>query len=969
MPSLPLYRLLVLLFLATATSHAAAAQVADDFSDGDFASNPEWRGSSDRWQIVPFEGSSMLNSNGVEKADTLHLATVSSVAYGSWAFRFIHQDVNLSNFNGARIFLVADGPDLTADVRGYFLQLGTNNTDAIRLYRLDPGNRRTEIGRSNDALLDGTSNDLRIRVERSSRSAWVVYSGDREIISAVDSTYATSAYFGVWLKHSATAADAYFFDDIEIVEGEAPQRDAPHLEARVVSSTRIILRYSRSVARADACDASNYDVIGLTVIDVECPELTDYVDQVQLRTASPIPAGNYVLLIGRISDETGGSFDSIDAEMDASTEDVMPFVITRAEHSNRSPRQVRVELSRQFDLSTIDETSIRFVPDLATGELEANPAGTEIAVLLEGIPAPGAYELRATGLRDLAGDVLESHTDLNIHSAPSADAVVINEIHFNPPDQDLEFLELINLSPETIDAADLDYADDRTVETPVATVETPIEAGAYFVLARDTAAFAAAFPGIPASQPDSWHTLNNSGDAVVLRHRGATLDSVAFTASWISGNSSLERIDPNAPAIRPNFGSSGDPNGATPGRLNSLYSTQRAATRAIGAEEIELGVIRISFNAALDSHSISRTTFAFDEVPAADWLMDGDDAVIVLTGDTRPRTVTFTGLRDLFDDDVGDAVLDVAVLPREHELIINEIMYDPRAIADDGLPDQPEYVELINVSDRLLAVSQLHLADAPDENGNPRSIHAGFPLSTSMPGGFVVIVAEPDASPDYTSEGKLASAFGSTAALARDEVTLLPVRRSTLSLPQSGRLIRILHVDGETITETRYRPDWHHPALDYTTGVALERMDPSPIADDDINWTTSTSASGGTPGAANSVYLTAATTPGRPGITVDPSIFSPDLDGVDDFAQINFRLEAPSASVRVRIFDSRGRQVRHLEPAAFVGREGSIPWDGHDDEGRRLRIGIYIVFLDAIDAEHGTTESYKTPVVLARPLG
>ena len=44
------------------------------------------------------------------------------------------------------------------------------------------------------------------------------------------------------------------------------------------------------------------------------------------------------------------------------------------------------------------------------------------------------------------------------------------------------------------------------------------------------------------------------------------------------------------------------------------------------------------------------------------------------------------------------------------------------------------------------------------------------------------------------------------------------------------------------------------------------------------------------------------------------------------------------------------------------------PADGLGDDGRDLRIGIYVVLLEAIDTAGGTTEAFKEPVVLARPL-
>jgi hypothetical protein len=63
-------------------------------------------------------------------------ATASSVTHGYWRFRFRHE-VNLSNFNGTRVFLVASTGDLKGEVQGYYVQFGTNNLNRVELWRQD----------------------------------------------------------------------------------------------------------------------------------------------------------------------------------------------------------------------------------------------------------------------------------------------------------------------------------------------------------------------------------------------------------------------------------------------------------------------------------------------------------------------------------------------------------------------------------------------------------------------------------------------------------------------------------------------------------------------------------------------------------------------------------------------------------------------------------------------------------------
>ena len=45
-----------------------------------------------------------------------------------------------------------------------------------------------------------------------------------------------------------------------------------------------------------------------------------------------------------------------------------------------------------------------------------------------------------------------------------------------------------------------------------------------------------------------------------------------------------------------------------------------------------------------------------------------------------------------------------------------------------------------------------------------------------------------------------------------------------------------------------------------------------------------------------------------------------------------------------------------------------VIFDGRDDSGEALRIGIYIIFLEAINEGSGVVENMKTVVVVARKL-
>jgi len=114
---------------------------------------------------------------------------------------------------------------------------------------------------------------------------------------------------------------------------------------------------------------------------------------------------------------------------------------------------------------------------------------------------------------------------------------------------------------------------------------------------------------------------------------------------------------------------------------------------------------------------------------------------------------------------------------------------------------------------------------------------------------------------------------------------------------------------------------------------------------------------GGTPGAVNQVVFSSLGSD----VTLEilPEHFSPDGDGVEETVSIN--LEAPEAnSYSLKVFERAGREVRRiLDEESYLSP--SYMWDGRDDSGQRLPIGIYIV-----QFEVSGIQNVKKTVVIAR---
>ena len=123
-------------------------------------------------------------------------------------------------------------------------------------------------------------------------------------------------------------------------------------------------------------------------------------------------------------------------------------------------------------------------------------------------------------------------------------------------------------------------------------------------------------------------------------------------------------------------------------------------------------------------------------------------------------------------------------------------------------------------------------------------------------------------------------------------------------------------------------------------------------------WGKSFDPSGSTPGRANSFFPITNTTID---MTISPNPFSPDGDGFEDQTIISWTPPA-EGTFSLAMYDVSGRKIRTcVEDADAV--PGEFLWDGRNDSGEKLPIGIYIVFarIDG-DIEYET----KLTVVIAR---
>jgi len=260
--------------------------------------------------------------------------------------------------------------------------------------------------------------------------------------------------------------------------------------------------------------------------------------------------------------------------------------------------------------------------------------------------------------------------------------------------------------------------------------------------------------------------------------------------------------------------------------------------------------------------------------------------------------------------------------------VIHEIMYAPRS-------GEPEWVEFYNGSSTVLDVKGWTIEDS--DSTKPRLLTRD-PLKVA-PYGYIIVAQDLS---DFLNVHPEASCpvFKPLSGWPRlnNDGDRVVVRDSTRAL-----------IDGLT-----YDEKWGGQE-----GKSLERINPHWPSDCSESWSTSVAPAQSTPCAQNSIH--ASSFVGRARLSVDPDPF-------ETQTTISYALTVPTATVKLLVYDIRGRLVATLIDEEPSGSTGSIVWAGRDTSGKRLRAGIYVLYLEAINAQTGTLDRAKVPVTLATKL-
>ena len=550
--------------------------------------------------------------------------------------------------------------------------------------------------------------------------------------------------------------------------------------------------------------------------------------------------------------------------------------------------------------------------------------------------------------------------------------IVINEIMYTPQESTNEWFEIYNTGTETIDLKDWKWKDATSSVRTITTKNILLTQGSYIIICQDSAKLKNQFPAIPAIIIQTvWSALNNSGDNLILIDPlNNREDSVSYKPDWggNTGGFSLEKLISNGESNDPlNWATSLDPAKATPGKQNSItpkpydlflksftsdpifpsqgetlkleFLIRNSGQNSAENFLLELFDDRNSDSIAQNNELIKSESFA--ELNSFDSIHYEYSIQNIDTGyKNYIAKIYFAQDNDTLNNFKFKKVYVSSNASGSGGVVINEIMYDP------GI-GKSEWLEIFNSSGQSVNLKKWKYKETVTT----------ITLSDSdlylNPGDYFI----------FAKDSSIFNSFENLKNLSPGQHLKFS---GSLSLSNTGEYISITDSLNNVIDELTYDPAWNNPEFPDTKGISLERINPAFNSKERSNWSSCTDFRGGTPGLKNSIYTFNQSS--NANASVNPNPFSPDGDGFEDFTIIKYKLNSDFSQMRVKVFDIKGRLVRTLSNNQISGREGSIIFNGLGDDDQRLRIGIYILLIEAVDNKSGSVNIIKEPVVIAGKL-
>ena len=541
-------------------------------------------------------------------------------------------------------------------------------------------------------------------------------------------------------------------------------------------------------------------------------------------------------------------------------------------------------------------------------------------------------------------------------------SVIISEIMADPSPvvglPDREYLELYNRTGDQVNLKSWILSDGITKSIFPDVVISP---RSYMILCQreDTAMFRnyGKTTGLK-----SFPALTNEGKTIFIRDsKGTLIHGIKYSSVWYGdilksgGGWSLEIIDTDYPFFEyGNWHASRSPDGGTPGKTNSVSG--------LNPDNIFSGIdnvfpddnsrVKIKFSETITGltmkpESIEIDGFEINTLLCTDPLLSEYTAFL---SQPLKRGVIYTlNARDDVTDFAGNKMdrnefsFGLPEKAGSKDVLFNEILFNP-------LPEEPDFIEFYNCSEKIFNKADLLLVSVNDESHDTSSVVPVSPVNHCLlPRNYIVITSDKSALQRRFSSSDPDNIF---------EIPSLP------SMPDDKGHLVLFNRSLEKIDEVFYDEKMHYSLLSGNEGISLEKVTIEGNSADITVWHSASESSGwGTPGAPNSVLTQHQERGDR--IIMSSTRITPDNDGNEDILVIDFNLEGLGNVISVDIFDEAGRFIKRLSDNLLAGPEATVVWNGTAEDEKLVGTGIYILLIKIFD-DTGKAERWKRVCTVIR---
>ncbi len=448
------------------------------------------------------------------------------------------------------------------------------------------------------------------------------------------------------------------------------------------------------------------------------------------------------------------------------------------------------------------------------------------------------YSMNVLQIQDFQMNIMADTTIFFADYTPVAGDVIINEIMADPTPAvnlpEYEYIELYNSTSFPINLQGWKLKVNNTVRILPSATLLP---DSFLVILHVNGL--SEFAGIPIIGISSFPSITNNGATIsLLNPLDQIIDEVSFTIAWYNnlnaddGGYSLEKMNPfeRCGDIN-NWAATLNINGGTPGKKNSLYTSNLLNFNFKNVDVISADSIRIEFLKTLDTASIQVTDFLISNgiVTPLEVIKENNYTVLLKLGNMlSPNTPYTLKAFQTFTDCAGNTpVADLEqpimyYIPQLYDIVINEMMVDESPAV---LLPPAEYIELYNRNSFPVMLKDYQLSV------NNSIIY--LPTATIEPDSFIVLVKD-----TWLQEFQGLPVIGLS---------------SWPSLTNSGATVTLRDRKGKLLHSITYTDKWYQNSSKKDGGWSLEQRDVTKPCKEIDNWLASQDIKGGTPGRTNSV--------------------------------------------------------------------------------------------------------------------